>query len=260
VTASPRPARARGTHAEETRVHTRLQRVALAVEESRAYWSNVDPTVPAAKRAIDAFEGRWFGARSLDRIRVLLPNLAARYDDFPRALTVLRGWRAMEPETRVVVCHWHLQLSDPLYRAFTGELLPARRASLGALVDRDTVLRWLRIDLAARWGERTLAQVAGKLLSAATEAGLVSSPPDPRRVLAPKVPDEALAYLLYLLRETRFAGSLVDNPYLRSVGLAGSALDHRLRATPGVRLRRAGDLVEFEWLATDLTAWAGARA
>lgn len=242
--------------AEETRVHTRLQRVALAVDESRAYWSHVDPAMPAARRAIEAFEARWFGARSLERIRVLLPNLAARYDAFPHALAALQRWRAMEPETRVAVCHWHLQLSDPLYRAFTGDFLPARRASLGPGVDRDAVLRWLRADYAARWGERTLAQVAGKLLSAASEAGVVSPAPDPRTLPLPRVPDVALAYLLYLLRETRFAGSLVDNPYLRSVGLSGAALDPRLRGGVGVRLRRAGDVCEFEWSAPGLGAWA----
>lgn len=241
---------------EETRIHTRLQKLALAVDESRAYWSNVDPSVSAARRAIEAFEARWFGARSLERIRVLLPNLAARYDAFPQALAVLRRWRAMEPETRIALCHWHLQLSDPLYRAFTGDLLPTRRASPGAGVDRDAVLRWLRTDLSARWGERTLAQVAGKLLSAASEAGVVSPAPDPRTLPLPRVPDEALAYLLYLLRETRFAGSLVDNPYLRSVGLAGAALDQRLRGAVGIRLRRAGDVCEFEWSAPSLGAWA----
>lgn len=77
--------------AEETRVHTRIMRLALAVEESRAYWANLDPSVPPGPRAIQAFEQRWFGAKSLHRVRTLLANFGARYDAFPKALEVLRS-------------------------------------------------------------------------------------------------------------------------------------------------------------------------
>lgn len=242
--------------AEETRVHTRLQRLALGVEESRAYWASVDPTVPSAARAVAAFEGRWFGAKSLERIRVLLPYLAARYDAFPNALDALRRWRAMEPETRRAICHWHLQLTDPIYRRFSGDFLPTRREALGATLDRAAVLRWTRTTFPDRWGESTLVQFASKLLSAGAEAGLLSPAPDPRKLPLPRVPDEALVYLLYLLRELRFEGSLADNPYLRSVGIVGTVLDHRLRSVTAVRLRRVGSVCDFEWAHPTLASWA----
>ena len=105
---------------EETRLHTRIQRLALGAEESRAYWSNVDPTVPTGPRAIQAFEQRWFGTKSLTRVRILTNYLAFRYDSFPDSFDVLRAWskRGMAPATRTVICHWHLQLSDPLYRRY----------------------------------------------------------------------------------------------------------------------------------------------
>ncbi|MCX5953197.1 MAG: hypothetical protein NTZ40_06835 [Cyanobacteria bacterium] len=38
----------------------------------------------------------------------------------------------------------------------------------------------------------------------------------------PLVPDDALTYLLHLLREVDFEGTVLANPYLRSVGLAAS--------------------------------------
>ena len=119
--------------AEATELHTRILRLALGVEESREYWANVDPTVPAASRARVAFEQRWFGARSADRVQTLLSYFSARFDAFPPALDVLRRWRAMDPPTRRLVCHWHLQLSDPLYRRFTGEFLVERRSSSSVL-------------------------------------------------------------------------------------------------------------------------------
>jgi hypothetical protein len=239
---------------EATQVHTRILRLALGIEDSRRYWEHVDPGTLVTERPLVAFEQRWFGAKSLERTRYLLASFLVRYDVYPGALDALRRWRAMDIATRQVICHWHLQLSDPLYRRFTGEFLVARRGPNGR-VDRATVIRWLRAEYADRWSEATLAQFGSKLLSAALEAGLVSRR-DPRSLLLPKVPDQALAYLLYLLRETRFEGSLTDNPYLRSVGIDDDLLTARARSLPGVALRRMLHLVEWSWEHPDLTGWA----
>jgi hypothetical protein len=239
-------------------VHTRLLRLALGIEESRSYWEHVDPAVPPAARAMVAFEERWFGAKSLERVRYLLASFVPRYDAFPEALAVLRRWRSMDAATRQVLCHWHLQLSDPMYRAFTGAFLVERREIQDSKVDRDVALRWVKTTYAERWSEATCVQFASKLLSAASEAGVISPKRDPRSLLLPKVPDLALAYLLYLLRGVGFVGTLTENPYLASVGLTGGFLDQRLRALPGVTFRRMAQLTEFEWAAPTLTAWAGA--
>jgi hypothetical protein len=106
-----------------------------------------------------------------------------------------------------------------------------------------------------KWGEATCVQFASKLLSAALEAGLVSKR-DPRALLFPKVPDRALAYLLYMLRGTQIAGSLADNPYLRSVGIDEGLLSSRARSLPGVMVHRMQHLVDFQWTHPDLATWA----
>jgi hypothetical protein len=139
-----------------------------------------------------------------------------------------------------------------MYRRFTGEFLVQRRP---AKVDRGGVLRWVKATYPREWSEATQVQFASKLLSAALEAGLVSKR-DPRSVLVPKIGDHALAYLLYLLRETRIEGSLTRNPYLGSVGLDEDVLVSRARALPGVTLRRMMGLWEFEWTYPDLDSWA----
>ncbi|WP_437796414.1 DUF1819 domain-containing protein [Sorangium sp. So ce693] len=252
--ASGRPERP----AEATEVHTRILRLALGIEESRSYWEHVDPSVPVADRGLVAFEHRWFGSKSLERVRFLLSNFVDRYDAFPEALDVLRRWRSMDAATRQVVCHWHLQLSDPLYRRFTGQFLVERRGLRDPKVDREVVLRWVKHEFPDRWSEATLVQFASKLLSAASEAGVVSAKRDPRALLMPKVPDLALAYLMHLLRGLRFAGTLTENPYLTSVGLAEGVLDQRLRSLRGMTFRRMAHLTEFEWEAPTLTAWAEA--
>ncbi len=241
--------------AEATATHTRILRLALAIEESRSYWENVDPSTLVANRPIAAFEGRWFGGKSLERVRFLLPNFEGRYDTFPEALTVLCRWRTMDMATRQNICHWHLQLSDPLYRDFTGKYLVERRAVPNAKVDRDVVFRWVKTTFPDRWSDATCVQFASKLLSAASEAGLVSPKRD-RSLLVPKVTDLALTYLLYLLRQTRFEGTLTENPYLTSVGLTESYLDQRLRTLTGVTFRRMANLFEFDWAFPSLASWA----
>ncbi len=243
---------------EETEVHTRILRVALAVEESRAYWTHAGEGPQGGDRALRAFEERWFGGKSLERVRFLMATLAERYEAYPNALAVLHRWRAMDVPTRQAVCHWHLQLSDPLYRRFTGAFLVQRRELRDPRVDRGAVLRWVKAEVPNRWSEATCVQFASKLLSAASEAGLVSPKRDPRSVLFPKVPDIAIAYLLHLLREVTFEGTLTDNPYLRSVGLDDGVLDQRLRALPELGYRRMAHLVEFEWAHRDLATWAEA--
>jgi len=162
----------------------------------------------------------------------------------------------MDAATRQLICHWHLQLSDPLYRRFTGKFLVERRGLRDPKVDRDVTLRWVKNEFTDRWSESTCVQFASKLLSAASEAGLISPKRDPRSLLLPRVTDLALAYLLHVLRGTRFEGTLINNPYLASVGLTEGFLDQRLRSLAGLTFRRMAQLTEFEWEAPSLTAWA----
>lgn len=243
---------------EETEVHTRILRLALGVEESRAYWENIDPTVPPGPRAIQAFEQRWFGGKSLERVRTLLANFGARYDVFPEALGVLRRWNGMDPVTRQVICHWHMQLTDPIYRRFTGEFLVQRRTLPKPELDRALVVRWITASYPDRWASSTVIQFASKLLSAAFEAGLVTPNRDPRRPTLPKVSDRALEYILYLLRSVTFSGNILDNPYLLSVGLDRGFLGQRLSALTSIRHRRMVDLDDFGWSHPSLSTWAEA--
>lgn len=242
--------------AEASESHTRILRLTLAIEESRDYWDRVQ--VPGAASHLEAFEQRWFGSKSMERVRLLLAGFSERFDAFPEALAVLHRWRVMDPGTRQVLCHFHVQLSDPTYRQFTGVNLVQRRGLRDAKVDRDAALRWIKQEFPDRWSETTSLQFATKLLAAASEAGLISSKRDPRTLLVPKVTDQALTYILYLLRDTRFEGTLTDNPYLASVALTNGFLDQRLRALSAVRFRRMGHLTEFDWQYPSLEAWAEA--
>lgn len=242
---------------ENTHIHTKLMKCTLEIEESRAYWMHTDGTDPAI--AQQAFDEYWFGARSLPWVKILLTNMRSRFDEFPTAHYTLHHWPEMSPDTRRLICHWHLQLADPLYRAFTGHYLVERRNGTRPEVTRALALNWVGQEGPERWTMPTRIQFARKLLSAAFLAGLVETKRDPRPLSTPRVTDEALEYLMYLLREIQFEGTLLDNPYLASVALSGAFLDERLRSLPGMDFKRQSDLMEFGWRYPNLTAWAEAN-
>jgi len=254
----PVSTRPSGVPTEVTGIHTRILRVTLGLEEARSYWEHVDPSVPVVSRSGRAFEERWFGGKSLERVRFLISTFGERFDPFPGTLDALRHLVGADPVTRQIVCHFHVQLSDPIYRGFTGRFLVKRRGLRSPTVDRDAALRWVRDEFPGRWSAATEVQFASKLLSAASEAGLVTAKRDPRTVVLPKVTDMALTYLLYSLRGIRFEGTLLENPYFASLGLTEGFLEQRLRAVPGVAFRRMGDLLDFEWAYASLAAWAEA--
>jgi hypothetical protein len=242
--------------AEETELRHRLLKCTLEVEASRAFWLHSAPgTVVVANQAFNDF---LFGARSLNRITELLTSLRARYAAFPESLEVLHAWPHMSPDTRRTICHWHLQLAEPLYRRYTGEFLPSRRAGHRAEVTHDLTVRWVADQSGARWAMSTCIQFASKLMSAAYSAGLLGKKVDPRPVITPRVADDALGYMMYLLREIDFEGTLLENPYLASVELIGPALLDRLRRLPGLSFSRQAQLVDFGWQAASLREWASA--
>jgi len=181
---------------EVTALHTGILRCTLAADDSQVYWAHFDPTEPPTRRNLRAFEERWFGGKSQARVKSLLANLSARFDAHPRAVETLRGWRGMSPVTRRIICHWHLQFVDPLYRRFSAELLPDRRGGPRDTIDRDVISRWVEAQASGRWSASTRAAFGTKLLSTAVEAGLVQARGTARHLALPRIKDDALAYLL----------------------------------------------------------------
>lgn len=241
--------------AEVDQFHTRLLRVSLALEESRAYWEHGHSNIPLAERAVIAFEGRWFGSKSLDRVQGLVAEFNHRYDQYPAALEVLQLWKPNDLVTRENLCHWYLQLADPLYRQFTGSFLVQRRLSGSPTISRDIAARWVAEQIPKAWSVATLQRMATSLIAASSTAGLCTTRPGTRELTFPKVTDEALTYWLYFLRNLSFKGTLLDNPYFGSVGLTEGFLENRLRHLPALRFSRMADLVDFNWQFECLSTW-----
>ena len=241
---------------ETSKVHTRLLKCALEIDGARAYWSYTDGSAPVVLQK--AFNEYWFGARSLDRVKTLLANFRYRFNTYPQSLHILHHW-PMTPDIRRIICHWHLQLADPLYRAFTGNFLAERREGSRKEVTRDVVVTWVSSPETAHWQMSTRIRFASALLSCAFSAGLVGATRGSRPLLLPRIDDNALVYILYLLREIKFKGTLLDNPYLRSLGLAGKILEDRLHSLEALDFRRQSDLIDYGWTYSSLINWAKAN-
>lgn len=245
--------------AEVTIAHTRLLRVSLALEESRAYWEHRHLTIPKANLVTLAFEERWFGNKSMERVRRLLSEFDHRYDSYPTALAVLTQWQPADLVTRQNLCHWHLQVVDPTYRQFTSDFLERRRQQPNATVDRDGVMRWVVATIGQNWAMATAQRMATGLMTAAAAAGLCAGGVGSRTLSYPQISDEALTYWLYFLRYLDFEGTLGSNPYFASVGLSEGFLEQRLRKLSDTSFTRMAELHDFGWAYADLKTWALAR-
>lgn len=245
--------------AEHRTEHTRILRVMLAAEDCVSYWKSPPSEATGKARVHTAFEQRWFGNKSESRVTTLIGDMALRFDAYPAALEALRIWN---PPREVVpwICHSHTQLADPIYRRFTGEFLPKRREQGYTNVDRETVARWLQQEWPGKWAPSTCIKFGSNMLSTASEAGVVKSRKDPRKLSAPHPPKLALEYLFYLLREVEFEGSTLGSPYVSSLLPSPEIAQRALRGIDSVRLRAIGDVQDFEWSFSSIQAWAEVQA
>jgi hypothetical protein len=220
---------------ESTVLHRDLQRCTLFVDDSVAYWAHVDLRSPMPDRLREARRDRWFGAKfHSNLVGNRLLALAARYDPYPHAVRMLQSV-TVPVELRPLVCHVHLALADARYRRFTGEYLAERRErGLGAPRPEE-IADWLRANEPSFYRPSYFDGFAPRLLGAAREAGLVDDDGAPRELGPSEVPAHAVAYMLYLLREVRFAGTLRENAYLRGLGIVGEKkVAAAIEAAPGV--------------------------
>lgn len=184
---------------QQEKEHTGLLRLGLDPEASRVFWQRAPAEVPASELLAMARAGNWFPQHSEARVKYLVSHLQRRFPGPIRA--VLQRWKPELLGQEPIVCHWHLQLTDPLYRGFTfGFLLP--RWSIGSdELGLDQVQDWLRRRKGSdKWSPATLRRLASGLFSAATEAGLLALAGRSQRTLKkPQVNAQSIEYLFAVL-------------------------------------------------------------
>ena len=244
-------------YSEADEPHTRMMKCTLEVEPSRSYWEACAANGgPISKE--QAFEKAVFGSKTFLRIDRLMADMRHRYDEYSFALEVLGKWHPMELSDRVLICHWHTQLVDPIYRKFTGEYLVERYYGPSGTIDNDLTSRWIEVAVPGRWQIPTRKKIASKMLTSAQTAGIVSSNRNLKTIEFPRVSDLALTYLMYLLKEITYTGTAINNPYLASVGIDSEEAIRRLRKIEHLGFCRQGGLISFEWQYSTMLDWATA--
>lgn len=226
----------------------------MAVEDSRAFWRKYRPGQGRKETIEQAFEERWFGAKSYKRVEYLISSLEVRFEGF---YDRLKAWDPDEKQDRCWVCHFHLQFTDPLYRQFSDGYLSRRLERSEPSIENLSALDWLEGLEPGRWAAATAERLVSGLASCLTEAGFCAGRKSPRAISIPPISDTSLAYLLYFLKDAEFEGGLLTNPYIRATGL-GSDLTLRLKKLSGIEFQSRGDVSTIGWKHETFQDWLAA--
>lgn len=203
---------------EVTEPHTGLLRLGLALPQSLIFWERARHDATPSELVQTALEEGWYPELSRARVDYLVKQLARRFPFSARRM--LEFQRRAENSGNQLVCHWHLQLTDPLYRHFTRDFLLSQWSTGNASVDLEECENWVREQEVARdWKPVTVRRMGSGLLNAATEAGLCSGSGRGEHLLKiPTVNTEDIEYLRLLLAEAGASEQL--HGYLLSVGVS----------------------------------------
>lgn len=178
--------------------HTGLLRMSLEVEASQVFWTLADDRESPRERRERAQREGWYPEFSEARYRYVLSELERRFPSAARK--ALRAWRP--DQQTALVCHWHLQWSDPLYRDFTSSYLVTAWAMPEQGVGVSDIEGWLfQRGTHHAWSPSTRRRLASGLLGAATEAGFLSGHGRRRELRTVGVDRTSLAYLRAFLAE-----------------------------------------------------------
>ena len=195
--------------------HTGLLRLGLATAYSVAFWTRATEDLEVSEMARAAEEQQWFGEISSSRVRYVVRQLQKR---FPYPTRELLGFQPRSDTSGdALICHWHLQLHDPLYRDYTSLYLLRCWSGPTTSVTIDETEKWVRTRPSARdWKSNTQRRMASGLMSAATEAGLLAKTGREEREL--KLPNVQFIDREYLEKLMQLAGVDDADPYFASVG------------------------------------------
>lgn len=166
----------------------------LEVDASRTFWKHAQPGETASDRRRRAQQEQWFPALSEARVRYLLLGLDKRFP--AHVLPALKRWSPAPERQAPLICHWHLQWSDPLYLDFTsGFLVGAWARSDRGLTVSDADAWLVERGTHGGWSPSTRRRLASGLLAAASVAGFLRGQARKKEPCAVTVDERCLAYL-----------------------------------------------------------------
>ena len=199
--------------------HTTMIRMAARINESKTYLINYSEALNRSELKNSAWNESWFGFLGDSIFAVLISGLYNRFGQFPKQVSVLKQWinSGIEHYDFNLVCHLHIQLTDPYYRWLTGEYLPERCNSGLGTFNADLIQADFAAYSTKKMKSNTCRRLLSNLLSSAVECGLLSGKAQ-RQFETPIVSSKLFGYLVYTLQEFNFPMSdLRESPYIQSI-------------------------------------------
>ncbi|MGK5091068.1 BrxA family protein [Deltaproteobacteria bacterium TL4] len=207
------------TYSITTQAHTDIMRITARLEETRAYIRNFEETATTAELKTRAWEGQWFGFIPESIFIRLMPALYNRYGQYPQLMEVLKKWLSLGLESHdfKLICHLHLQLTDPYYRWVSGQCLPSRYREGLYEINNTILVSLLKNEIAAELKSNSLQKLARNILTTIRDVGLLKGTQN-KSMTTPVVSVEFLGYLLYTLSKLGYpVADIPASPYIQSL-------------------------------------------
>jgi hypothetical protein len=202
-----------------TTPHTRIKKVGPRLDLARAYIRYANPDDGIAIQRQKAWDEHWFGFLSEPMFKQVLPAFHQRFGQYTSILKTLKGWLEYELEAHDfrLICHLHIQLTDPLYRWVTGTYMPQRYAEGYDEITTMVTFRQIQENGGESFSPPSLNKLSSCILSAARDNGLLKGKAK-KSFDRPLVSVTFLGYLIHVLRLFQFPLSdLPTSPYIQSV-------------------------------------------
>ncbi|MCB0345179.1 MAG: DUF1819 family protein [Bdellovibrionales bacterium] len=225
------------------------------VEETYRAFRDWDLSVSAKENLKLIKETNSIGASSNAWLRDVLFVLSRRYDldagdktliQFAQSGVSLDEWRAAQL--------WHIARHDKLLRIFIGDWLYDKRekdfAVLTAEAAKEFLFKALEVQFNGKcdWSPTTIARVASRLLTTATEFHLLRGKTK-REFVAYHLPERSFIYLLCAMMERESSTTrVIHSPDWRLFLMTVQAVEDellRLHQYGKLRFERAGSLLEL---------------
>lgn len=204
----------------------------LEATASRIYWNHADPSQSSSEHRSRAASESWFPDLSEARRNYLLREFDKRFS--PAHLRALKAALPEPGAATALVCHWHLQWSDPLYREFTSDYLVGAWARPDARLDVDAVQSWLQgRGSHSEWSASTLRRLSSGLLAAAGEAGFLKGAGRKKELRTVTVDPAGMDYLREQLLEDEGEPGLGEEIFLSGTVPATTQADVNPAQKPG---------------------------
>jgi hypothetical protein len=202
-----------------TKEHMTMLRIGARIEESRSYIRNYQAGYTVKELKLKAWDEQWFGFIPESIFVRLIPAFHSRFGNYPEMVNVIQNGitKGLESYDFKMICNFHIQISDPYYRWFSGDYIPNRLDNGLQEITSTTTAVDFNTKFKKNIKANTLKHFAVNLLNSANDTGLLKGT-KLRVTQTPTVTVFFLGYLIYTLGSFDFPmADLINSPFIKSI-------------------------------------------